>query len=78
MNRKPRKFKCPKCGEVKGVRLIFGFPDEEAFALADKEHIALGGCVIPFGPDPMPNRQCIECGHQWKSGIKNLCVPVSE
>ena len=55
--RRPRK--CPNCGSVKVVRILYGMPSHETFEAAERGEIALGGCCIS---DRDPTWRCLECG----------------
>lgn len=54
---------CKKCFEFSVVRIVYGFPGPEAFELARKGEIFLGGCMITFGN---PSLTCTACG--WDNG----------
>lgn len=36
---------CPKCGQKDGVAILYGYPTETAFQQAERQEIALGGCM---------------------------------
>lgn len=55
--RKPRK--CSKCGSMKIVGILHGYPTDNAFKEAEQGKIALGGCCIT---DDDPVWQCADCG----------------
>ena len=59
-----RKYICPECKKKEAVQILYGYPGDAMRESASKKEIALGGCIIY--PDN-PNRQCLICGHQWKS-----------
>ena len=58
-----QRFKCPHCKQKSGVNIIYGFPTDEAFQQAERNEVALGGCMQEIGA---PDRQCLSCGHQWQ------------
>ncbi len=59
---KRSKAKCPACGSLDTVKILYGFPTEEAFLLADEGKIRLGGCcVTPTDPEYF----CKDCEHEW-------------
>lgn len=60
--RSPRKRRCPKCGAVAGVPIVYGLPGREAFEAEQRGELVLGGCVIEEGA---PTHQCVECGERW-------------
>ncbi len=47
--RKPQK--CPECGSLRVVKIVYGYPAPETFHEAENGKIALGGCCIT-GDDP--------------------------
>jgi hypothetical protein len=58
-----RKYICPACKQKTGVDLLYGMPTDEAFELAGKNLLALGGCCMALGG---PERSCTSCGHEWR------------
>lgn len=48
---------CPACGG-KLIPILYGLPDAEAGAAAERGEIALGGCII-MGDDP--HLACVAC-----------------
>ena len=54
-----RPLQCPECGELAGVRIVWGLPGPDDMQRTD---VVFGGCVLP--PDP-PDHRCQECGHSW-------------
>ena len=59
------KRKCPKCGERKGVRLVYGeVSDNAAIAQAESGEVVLGGCAVA-GTDP--DWHCLACSHEWRA-----------
>jgi hypothetical protein len=57
--RKPAK--CPGCGARKVVRILYGFPADDAFDAAEKGKLVIGGCVVS---ECDPAWQCTGCGAQ--------------
>jgi hypothetical protein len=58
------KYICPKCKKKEAVGILYGYPGDGMLESAKRKEIVLGGCIIyPKNPD----RQCLKCGHQWKS-----------
>jgi len=55
--RKPRK--CAKCGSPKIVKIMYGYPSEDAFKTVEEGKIVLGGCCIT---NDDPSWQCAGCG----------------
>ncbi|MGY1601653.1 hypothetical protein [Geodermatophilus sp. SYSU D00815] len=53
---------CPECGKEDSVPLIWGLPGIDAFRLAERGLVALGGCMLP-GEDPV--LACRSCGLHW-------------
>jgi len=58
-----KKYICPACKQKTGVDILYGLPTEEAFEMADRGEIVLGGCILPING---PERKCIPCGHEWR------------
>ena len=57
--------KCPACGG-KLIPILYGLPDPEGFAAAERGEIALGGCTV-MGDDPQ--LRCFTCGEEyWIAG----------
>lgn len=55
---------CPACGG-KLVPILYGLPDAEAGAAAERGEVALGGCTI-MGDEPQLS--CVSCREQfWTS-----------
>ena len=57
-----RRRRCPKCGAVAGVRILYGYPTEEAFLAEQRGELVLGGCMIEVDD---PTHACTECGERW-------------
>jgi len=56
------RYRCPVCNGRNILPIAYGFPTHEAREQADRDEIALGGCLV--GPDN-PTRLCKDCGHRW-------------
>jgi len=41
-----RRYKCPKCGRMAGVRIIYGYPDPELCEAEKRGEVKLGGCCV--------------------------------
>ena len=62
MSRSKHQQPCPSCGSVDVAQIVWGLPDEELFASAERGEVALGGCIVT---DADPNRECRQCGVRW-------------
>ncbi|MEO7572943.1 MAG: hypothetical protein ABIX10_10965 [Acidimicrobiales bacterium] len=51
---------CPTCGQ-RGIPIVYGLPDHGLMEAAQREEVALGGCMVR-GDDPA--FQCA-AGHRW-------------
>ena len=58
-----QKYRCPACKQKTGVQILYGMPCREAFEMAERNEIALGGCCIDLED---PERKCTSCGHEWR------------
>lgn len=58
-----RLFMCPACKDRRGLDILYGMPTHEAFEMAERGEIAIGGCCID---DEAPERRCMACGHEWR------------
>jgi hypothetical protein len=58
-----RKYLCPACKQKTGVDILYGMPSREAFEMAGRDEIALGGCCCDLDG---PERKCTNCGHEWR------------
>ncbi len=58
LTEQPLAIMCPRCGGCKTIPIVAGFPNAEAYELAEQRKIRLGGCIV--GPDTM-NRYCTAC-----------------
>jgi hypothetical protein len=43
---KLRTYICPRCRKRSGVDILYGMPTHEAFEMAERGEIAIGGCCI--------------------------------
>jgi hypothetical protein len=59
-----KRWECPACGKITGVRILYGYPSHEAVAAYGRGDVELGGCM----PDETLNRSCKSCGHRWLEG----------
>ena len=41
-----RKYICPECKQKTGVNIVYGYPSAELFEAANRDEVALGGCII--------------------------------
>jgi len=64
-----RKYICPACRQKTGVDILYGMPTCEAFEMAERHEIALGGCCIRL---EAPERKCTTCGHEWRIKRKEV------
>jgi hypothetical protein len=58
----PDPVECPRCRRIAGVVIVYGMPGADLFEAAEKNQLALGGCVI-F--EDQPDYRCRQCGHEW-------------
>lgn len=65
---------CPICQARKGVRLLWGYPSDEAMVLANKGEVELGGCIVL---NTALDRHCLSCEHRWESSKHPECEPAS-
>ena len=49
------KIKCPYCGNVETVPIIYGYPSYDLFRKEEEGKVHLGGCVIR---EDNPRRYC--------------------
>lgn len=73
--------KCPKCNSTNVSKIVYGMPTHEAFGMAERGELILGGCEVRDG---QPDYGCLECNFQWSkmslsaSDIKKLRFKVWE
>lgn len=70
----PRLFICPACKQRRGVVISFGMPGPDLIEQVERGEAVLGGCSLPLVGDP--ERQCLDCGHQWEI-IRRASSPTS-
>jgi len=58
-----KRYKCPKCGQMAGVRIIYGYPGPDLSEAAKRGEIELGGCCVT---ESNPKFHCKTCGHEWR------------
>lgn len=59
-----RPAQCTECGG-RVVNILYGYPAPDAFEMAERKEIVLGGCLINTEGDPQ--WACTECGIKfWK------------
>ena len=54
--------KCPRCGSLNTIKIIYGMPTHDAFLMAEEGEIKLGGCCIT---DSDPEYYCKNCENEW-------------
>ena len=54
--------KCPRCGSLSVIKIIYGMPTHDAFLMAEEGKIKLGGCCIT---DLDPEYYCKDCENEW-------------
>ena len=57
---------CPDCNSREVVRILYGFPSQEASDAAERGEVALGGCVIN---DDDPEWRCRVCGRRFRRAV---------
>src|SRR4051794_26359670 len=55
---------CPGCGQENSVPLLYGLPGSDAFRLAERGLVALGGCLMP---GEVAAFVCRTCDLEWGS-----------
>ncbi len=70
-----RKYICPKCGRRTGANILYGMPiwDRVGDDVNDS-YVVIGGCDWPIDG---PERQCTECGHQWRISRRRPADPLA-
>lgn len=53
---------CPQCGGTAIIRICYGTPNEEAWALIQSGQATLGGCFVT---EWMPDWECAACCNRW-------------
>lgn len=53
---------CPKCKSTHVSQILYGMPTHEAFKMAERGELILGGCMIMPG---QPDYGCLDCKFQW-------------
>jgi transposase-like protein len=53
---------CPRCHSTHMVRILYGLPSGEGFAMAERDEVVLGGCVIDASS---PQWACKTCGESF-------------
>ncbi|WP_197471883.1 MULTISPECIES: hypothetical protein [Methylomonas] len=43
--------------------ILYGMPTEQAFEMAGRGEVVLGGCCVDLEGS---ERECTSCGHQWR------------
>lgn len=64
-----RRVRCPACGAIAGVRIVYGLPSIEAFEAEQRGEIVLGGCVLE---EDAATHACTACGQRWRVGAPRL------
>ncbi len=54
--------RCPRCGSLNVVKILYGMPTYEAFVMAGEGKIKLGGCCIT---ESDPEYFCKDCKNEW-------------
>ena len=57
-----RRRRCPKCGSLNTVKIMYGLPIDETLDLFEREKVVLGGCRV--WPDS-PKYYCKDCENHW-------------
>lgn len=74
-----KKIICPKCKSEHVASILYGYPSHEAFEMAEKGEILLGGCEVMPGDSDMG---CLDCEYRWSkeslpaSAIKKIRYKV--
>ena len=50
---------CPTCGSTDALRILYGYPTEEAFEASERGELTLGGCMVG---EESPDYECRGCG----------------
>ncbi|MPM32883.1 hypothetical protein SDC9_79449 [bioreactor metagenome] len=54
--------KCPRCGSLNAIQILYGMPTRDAFLMAEEGKIKLGGCCIT---ETDPEYYCKDCENEW-------------
>ncbi len=67
--------RCPACGSVNAVRIVYGFPTQADEKQAEEGKIRLGGDRVS---EDAPDCRCRDCGHEWnrREAITEACGRV--
>lgn len=57
--------RCPGCGNVDRIPVVWGMPGPDDFARAEAGEFALGGCCVPADFGRVGYWACRACGHQF-------------
>jgi len=55
--KRQRRRRCPRCGELGAVPVIYGLPSGDLFERAERGEVILGGCFMGDDPDYL----CHDC-----------------
>ena len=55
-------LRCPRCGERRPLRIVYGLPTFDALQASERGEFALGGCVVGYDS---PSWRCRRCGREW-------------
>lgn len=59
------KKKCPACGSLNTVKIIYGLPTPETIEAVYRGECVIGGCCVS---DIDPKRHCKSCGQEFGGG----------
>lgn len=54
--------KCPKCGSLNTIKILYGMPTQETFLMAEDGKVKLGGCCVT---DMDSEYYCKDCENEW-------------
>ncbi|WP_249522997.1 hypothetical protein [Modestobacter marinus] len=57
--RRARRRRCPQCGELGALPVVYGLPDVATMELGAEGKVILRGCVLD--PDDDPDWLCLSC-----------------
>jgi len=72
VNKPLDKRRCPRCGEMSVVPIVYGMPGPGMFQQYERGEVLLGGCCI--SPDGDPIRGCTEC--DWRAKPRARRAPL--